>query len=308
VAVSLSIANHHASLPVSYRLYLPKDWADDSKRRRKTGVPEDVGFKTKPEIALEQIAAACKAELRPFECGTWEAACCQALQVQIVAAKAVFPGITGTLGSRPFCPITTRQSRWSPLSHFSRARANSRPLKRHHWVPQSLNFRSRHSASGFASRNCSVTSVSSPSKEPHSRNCSITPLAMMQVTQLVLPHMRRWGGGRIVNMGSLAGKEGLAKLAAYSAASAGVVSFTKALGREIADTNIRVNCVAPGPIDTDMICNLGPDAVNGIISDSPMRRLGDAEEVAHMVAWLCSDASRFNTGAIFDMSGGRARY
>jgi SRSO17 transposase len=63
VAVSLSIANHHASLPVTYRLYLPKDWADDSKRRRKTGVPEDVGFNTKPEIALEQIAAACKAEL-----------------------------------------------------------------------------------------------------------------------------------------------------------------------------------------------------------------------------------------------------
>src|SRR5215467_14073382 len=63
VAVSLSIANHHASLPVTYRLYLPKDWADDSKRRRKTGVPEDVGFKTKPEIALEQLAAACKARL-----------------------------------------------------------------------------------------------------------------------------------------------------------------------------------------------------------------------------------------------------
>src|SRR5471030_3212830 len=63
VAVSLSVANHHASLPVAYRLYLPEDWADDSKRRRKTGVPEEIGFKTKPEIALEQIAAACKAGL-----------------------------------------------------------------------------------------------------------------------------------------------------------------------------------------------------------------------------------------------------
>jgi len=140
------------------------------------------------------------------------------------------------------------------------------------------------------------------------RIIQVNLIGMMQVTQLVLPHMRRWGGGRIVNMGSLAGKEGLAKLAAYSAASAGVVSFTKALGREIADTNIRVNCVAPGPIDTDMIRDLGPDAVNGMINDSPMKRLGEAEEVAHMVAWLCSDASRFNTGAIFDMSGGRARY
>jgi NAD(P)-dependent dehydrogenase (short-subunit alcohol dehydrogenase family) len=133
-------------------------------------------------------------------------------------------------------------------------------------------------------------------------------LGMMQVTQQVLPYMRRWGRGRIVNMGSLAGKEGLAKLAAYSAASAGVISFTKALGREIAGTNIRVNCVAPGPIDTDMIRGLGAEAVKGMIADSPMKRLGTAEEVAHLVAWLCSDASDFNTGAIFDMSGGRARY
>jgi len=140
------------------------------------------------------------------------------------------------------------------------------------------------------------------------RIIQVNLIGMMQVTQQVLPHMRRWGGGCIVNMGSLAGKEGLAKLAGYSAASAGVVSFTKALGREIADTNIRVNCVAPGPIDTDMIRDLGPDAVKSMINDSPMKRLGMAEEVAHMVAWLCSDASRFNTGAVFDMSGGRARY
>jgi NAD(P)-dependent dehydrogenase (short-subunit alcohol dehydrogenase family) len=140
------------------------------------------------------------------------------------------------------------------------------------------------------------------------RIIQVNLVGMMQVTQLVLPHMRRWGSGRIVNMASLAGKEGLAKLAAYSAASAGVISFTKALGREIADTNIRVNCVAPGPIDTDMIRDLGPEAVQGMINDSPLKRLGNADEVAHMVVWLCSDASGFNTGAVFDMSGGRARY
>ena len=68
VAVSLSIANHHASLPVAYRLYLPKDWADDSERRRKTGVPEDVGFKTKPEIALEQIARPARPSFRVAWC------------------------------------------------------------------------------------------------------------------------------------------------------------------------------------------------------------------------------------------------
>jgi 3-oxoacyl-[acyl-carrier protein] reductase len=109
-------------------------------------------------------------------------------------------------------------------------------------------------------------------------------------------------------MGSLAGKEGLTELAAYSAASAGIIAFTKALGRELVDQGILVNCIAPGPIDTDMIRGLGPDVVAQMITDSPMKRLGSPEEVAHLVAWLCSSASSFNTGAVFDMSGGRARY
>jgi len=109
-------------------------------------------------------------------------------------------------------------------------------------------------------------------------------------------------------MGSLAGKEGLPNLAAYSAASAGVIAFTKALSREVCDTGIRVNCVAPGPIDTDLIRRLGSEVVNAMIAASPLKRLGSVEEAAGMVLWLCSSASTFNTGAVFDMSGGRARY
>jgi len=125
----------------------------------------------------------------------------------------------------------------------------------------------------------------------------------LQVTQAVLPYMLRQRSGRIVNFGSLAGKEGLPGIAAYSAASAGVIAFTKALSREIADDNVFVNCVAPGPIDTDMIRDLGQEVVDRMILDSPMRRLGSRDEVAHLVAWLCTDASRFNTGAVFDMGG-----
>ena len=79
-------------------------------------------------------------------------------------------------------------------------------------------------------------------------------------------------------------------------------------GKLNAFMNIRVNCVAPGPLDTDMIRDLGPDAVRGMVNKSPMRRLGSVEEIAHLVAWLCSDASHCNTVAVFDMSGGRARY
>jgi 2-dehydro-3-deoxy-L-rhamnonate dehydrogenase (NAD+) len=136
----------------------------------------------------------------------------------------------------------------------------------------------------------------------------INLLAVFEVTRQVLPLMRRAGRGRIVNMGSLAGKEGLPNLAAYSAASAGVIAFTKALSREVCDTDIRVNCVAPGPIDTELIQRLGHEVVEGMISASPLKRLGTADEVARIVLWLCSSASTFNTGAVFDMSGGRARY
>jgi len=140
------------------------------------------------------------------------------------------------------------------------------------------------------------------------RIIAVNLIGTMQVTQAMLPHMHRWGGGRIINLGSLAGKEGLAGLATYSAASAGVIAFTKALSREVVGHNIFVNCVAPGPIDTDMIRGLGAEAVETMIADSPMKRLGSVAEVAHLVAWLCTEASRFNAGAVFDMSGGRARY
>ncbi|MER8387444.1 SDR family oxidoreductase [Mesorhizobium sp. M0166] len=133
-------------------------------------------------------------------------------------------------------------------------------------------------------------------------------IGMFESTHQVLPVMRRAGSGRIVNMGSLAGKEGLPNLAAYSAASAGVIAFTKALSREVCDTDIRVNCVAPGPIDTDLIRRLGNEVVSNMIDASPLKRLGSVHEVAALVLWLCSDASSFNTGAVFDISGGRARY
>ena len=153
-----------------------------------------------------------------------------------------------------------------------------------------------------------ATDFSAHTPKDWRRIIEVNLLGTMQVTQAVLPIMMRQGGGRIINLGSLAGKEGLAGIAAYSAASAGVISFTKALSREVAQHKVFVNCVAPGPIDTDMIRDLGPDVVRQMVSDSPLGRLGNVSEVANLVAWLCSEASRFNTGAIFDMSGGRARY
>lgn len=140
------------------------------------------------------------------------------------------------------------------------------------------------------------------------RILSINLIGVFEVTRQILPVMLRAKRGHIVNMGSLAGKEGLPNLAVYSAASAGVIAFTKALSRELCDTDIRVNCVAPGPIDTELIRRLGVEVVDSMIAASPLKRLGRVDEVAGLVVWLCSRASSFNTGAVFDMSGGRARY
>jgi 3-oxoacyl-[acyl-carrier protein] reductase len=120
--------------------------------------------------------------------------------------------------------------------------------------------------------------------------------------------MRKANMGRIVNIGSLAGKDGLANMSVYSAASAGVIAFTKAMGRELADTQVRVNCVTPGPIETDMILDLGSGVVERLIAMSPVKRLGTIDEVAELILRLCSEACSYSAGAVFDISGGREAY
>jgi 3-oxoacyl-[acyl-carrier protein] reductase len=131
---------------------------------------------------------------------------------------------------------------------------------------------------------------------------------VFEVSRQVVPVMRRGGWGRIVNIASLAGKEGSPRLSAYSAAKAGVIAFTKALGKELADTNILVNSIAPAAIETDILQQMAPEYVEAMVAKSPMKRLGSVGEVAELVTWLCSDACSFSTGAVYDLSGGRATY
>ena len=128
------------------------------------------------------------------------------------------------------------------------------------------------------------------------------------VAKTVAPCMVSEGYGRIINMASLAGKEGTPYASAYSAAKAGVIGFTKSLAKELAETNVRVNCVAPAAVKTNILDQMEPDFVETMIAKSPMKRLGSAREVADIVMWLSSSACSFNTGAVFDMSGGRATY
>ena len=140
------------------------------------------------------------------------------------------------------------------------------------------------------------------------RVVEVNLIGVYNVSRLVVPVLQRAGQGRVVNIASLAGKEGTPNASAYSAAKAGVIAFTKSLGKELALSDIRVNAIAPAAVDTAILDQMAPEHVQTMIAKSPMQRLGSAEEVASLTLWLCSDACSFNTGAIFDLSGGRATY
>ncbi|MCC8392648.1 SDR family oxidoreductase [Paraburkholderia sp. MMS20-SJTR3] len=116
------------------------------------------------------------------------------------------------------------------------------------------------------------------------------------------------GFGRIVNLASIAGKEGNPSMSAYSAAKAGVIAFTKSMGKELALTPVRVNCIAPAVIDTPLLQQMTPAALAASLAKIPMQRAGTAGEVAALAAWLASDECSFSSGATFDLSGGRATY
>jgi len=124
----------------------------------------------------------------------------------------------------------------------------------------------------------------------------------------LVPHMMLKDYGRIVNIASIAGKEGNPNASAYSASKAGVISLTKSLGKELAKTGIRVNCVTPAAVKTGMFEQMTPAHIDFMLSKIPMGRFGQVEEIAALVAWLCTDECSFSTGAVFDLSGGRAVY
>lgn len=116
------------------------------------------------------------------------------------------------------------------------------------------------------------------------------------------------GYGRIVNIASIAGKEGNPNACAYSAAKAAVIGFTKSLGKETAETGVLVNCVTPAAIRTAIFDQISQEHIDYMLSKIPMGRLGRVEEAAALVAWLASEDCSFSTGAVFDLSGGRATY
>ncbi len=140
------------------------------------------------------------------------------------------------------------------------------------------------------------------------RVVDVNLVGVYEVCRNLVPIMQRANSGRIVNIASLAGKEGTPNASAYSAAKAGVIALTKSLGKELAQTDIRVNSLAPAAVDSPILAQMSPEHVRIMIDKSPMKRLGTVDEVAEMVLWMLSDACTFSTGAVFDLSGGRATY
>jgi 3-oxoacyl-[acyl-carrier protein] reductase len=121
-------------------------------------------------------------------------------------------------------------------------------------------------------------------------------------------HMKARNYGRIVNIASVAGKDGNPNASAYSASKAAVIGLTKSLGKELADTGVRVNCVTPAAVKTAIFDQMSPEHIQFMLSKIPMARFGEPEEVAAMVTWLSTEECSFSTGAVFDLSGGRSTY
>jgi 2-dehydro-3-deoxy-L-rhamnonate dehydrogenase (NAD+) len=124
----------------------------------------------------------------------------------------------------------------------------------------------------------------------------------------IVPHMLHQNYGRIVNISSIAGKEGNATASAYSAAKAGVIALTKSLGKETANNNIAVNCITPAAAKTRIFDQITQEHIDFMLSKIPRGRFLEVDEVSSMVAWLVSEENSFTTAAVFDLSGGRATY
>ncbi|MBN3725896.1 SDR family NAD(P)-dependent oxidoreductase [Burkholderia sp. Ac-20379] len=124
----------------------------------------------------------------------------------------------------------------------------------------------------------------------------------------VLPYLRQASHGRIVNLSSVGGKEGNPNQGAYGASKAGVIALTKSMSKELADTDIRINCVTPAAIESEMLRNMTAESRQFVLAKIPLGRAGRPDEVASMVAWLSTQECSFTTGAAFDLTGGRATY
>jgi 2-dehydro-3-deoxy-L-rhamnonate dehydrogenase (NAD+) len=160
-------------------------------------------------------------------------------------------------------------------------------------------------SAGIAGPTATVTDLK---MEDWHRTIAINLNGTFFTNRAVVPHMLAQNYGRIVNIASIAGKEGNPNASAYSASKAAVIGFTKSLAKELAKTNITANSVTPAAVRTPIFDQIPQSHVDFMLSKIPMGRLGKVDEVASLVCWLASEECSFSTGAVFDVSGGRATY
>lgn len=160
-------------------------------------------------------------------------------------------------------------------------------------------------SAGIAGMNATV--IDYPVDEFH-KVVAINLHGVFHCCKAVLPHMAARGYGRIVNIASVAGKEGNPNAGAYSASKAGVMALTKSLGKEHAGSDIAVNCVTPAAARTRIFDQMTQSHIDFMLSKIPRGRFLEVDEAANMIAWLCTAENSFTTGAVFDLSGGRATY
>ena len=146
------------------------------------------------------------------------------------------------------------------------------------------------------------------SDEEWQRVLAVNASGTFYANRAALPGMMARGYGRIVNVASIAGKEGNPMAAAYSASKAAVITLTKAVGKDVAGSGVLVNCVAPAVIETPMLGDMSEEHISYMVERIPLGRMGKPEEVANLIAFLASEEMSFATGACFDLSGGRAVY
>ena len=137
---------------------------------------------------------------------------------------------------------------------------------------------------------------------------AIDMTAVFYTCRIAAKHMRERKSGRIVNIASIAGKEGVPGISAYSAAKAGVIGFSKALAKELTDVGVTVNCIAPAMVETELMSEMTADHIRNMRAKIPMGRFVQVDEIAEMAAWIASPACSFTTGFVFDITGGRATY
>ncbi len=160
-------------------------------------------------------------------------------------------------------------------------------------------------AAGIAGSNAPVEDYA---VDEFARIVAINLNGTFHVNKAVVPAMKARGYGRIVNVASVAGKEGNPNASAYSASKAGVIGFTKSLGKELAGADIAVNCVTPAAARTRIFDQMSQEHIDYMLSKIPRGRFLELDEAAAMIVWLCSTENSFTTGATFDLSGGRATY